>query len=82
MTPVGIGVASLGDLGTGASRRHADGANLLGLAPGALESMGMLGVSLGFDTAFIAALHTARFFLLTLTIPSVALLMGKGGKRM
>lgn len=49
----------------------------LGLAPGALESMGALGIALGFDTAFIAAHHTARFFLLTLTIPSVALLVGK-----
>ena len=49
----------------------------LGLAPGALESMGALGIALGFDTAFIAAHHTARFFLLTLAIPSVALLVGK-----
>lgn len=43
----------------------------LGMAPGALESMGALGLVLGFDTAFIAAHHTARFFLLTLTIPSI-----------
>jgi hypothetical protein len=49
----------------------------LGLAPGALESMGALGIALGFDTAFIAAHHTARFFLLTLSIPTVALLMGR-----
>lgn len=49
----------------------------LGLAPGALESMGALGIALGFDTAFIAAHHTARFFLLTLSIPSVAILVGK-----
>jgi len=49
----------------------------LGLAPGALESMGALGIALGFDTAFIAAHHTARFFLLTLSIPSVALLVGR-----
>ena len=49
----------------------------LGLAPGALESMGALGIALGFDTAFIAAHHTARFFLLTLAIPSVTLLVGK-----
>ncbi len=47
----------------------------LGLAPGALESMGALGIALGFDTAFIAAHHTVRFFLLTLSIPSVALLV-------
>ncbi len=49
----------------------------LGLAPGALESMGALGIALGFDTAFIAAHHTARFFLLTLSIPTVALLVGR-----
>jgi len=53
----------------------------LGLAPGALESMGALGIALGFDTAFIAAHHTARFFLLTLSIPSVALLMGRKRNR-
>lgn len=44
----------------------------LGLAPGALESMGALGLALGFDTAFIAAHHTTRFFFLTLAIPTVA----------
>lgn len=49
----------------------------LGLAPGALESMGAMGVALGYDTAFIAAHHTMRFFLLTLTIPTVGLLVGR-----
>ena len=49
----------------------------LGLAPGALESMGALGLALGFDTAFIAAHHTARFFMLSLAIPTVAALFGK-----
>ncbi len=49
----------------------------LGLGPGALESMGALGVALGFDTAFIAAHHTVRFFLLTLSIPTVTLLVGR-----
>jgi uncharacterized membrane protein AbrB (regulator of aidB expression) len=49
----------------------------LGLAPGALEAMGALGIALGFDTAFIAAHHTARFFLLTLAIPTVAIVTGK-----
>lgn len=49
----------------------------LGLAPGALESMGALGVALGFDTAFIAAHHTARFFLLTLSVPTVGLIVGR-----
>lgn len=49
----------------------------LGLSPGALEAMGALGVALGFDTAFIAAHHTARFFLLTLAIPTVGFFVGK-----
>ena len=44
----------------------------LGLAPGALEGMGALGIALGFDTAFIAAHHVTRLLLLTLAIPSVA----------
>jgi membrane AbrB-like protein len=47
----------------------------LGLAPGALEGMGALGVALGFDTAFIAAHHVARLLLLTIAIPVVALLV-------
>lgn len=46
----------------------------LGLAPGALEAMGALGIALGFDTAFIAAHHTLRFFILTLAIPTVGFL--------
>jgi len=49
----------------------------VGLAPGALESMGALGIALGYDTAFIAAHHTARFFLLTLLIPTVAAVAGR-----
>lgn len=49
----------------------------LGLAPGALETMGALGIALGFDTAFIAAHHTMRFFLLTLAIPSVGIVIGR-----
>lgn len=49
----------------------------LGIAPGALESMGALGLALGFDTAFIAAHHTARFFMLTLAIPTVAAISRK-----
>lgn len=45
----------------------------LGLAPGALEGMGALGIALGFDTAFIAAHHVFRLLLLTIAIPAVAL---------
>ncbi len=49
----------------------------LGLSPGALESMGALGIALGFDTAFIAAHHTARFLFLTLGVPAVIALASK-----
>jgi membrane AbrB-like protein len=47
----------------------------LGLAPGALESMGALGIALGFDTAFIAAHHVVRILVLSFAIPGVALLV-------
>ncbi|HQZ12162.1 MAG TPA: AbrB family transcriptional regulator [Devosia sp.] len=47
----------------------------LGLSPGALEGMGILGIALGFDTAFIAAHHVARLLMLTVAIPVVALLV-------
>ncbi|RDE08012.1 AbrB family transcriptional regulator [Pelagibacterium lacus] len=43
----------------------------LGLSPGGLESMGALGIALGYDTAFIAAHHVARLLMLTLAIPIV-----------
>jgi uncharacterized membrane protein AbrB (regulator of aidB expression) len=52
----------------------------LGLAPGALESMGALGIALGFDTAFIAAHHVARLLLLTVAIPVVVLLVRERDK--
>lgn len=47
----------------------------LGLAPGGLESMGALGIALGFDTAFIAAHHVMRLLYLTFAIPAVVLLI-------
>lgn len=47
----------------------------LGLAPGALEGMGALGIALGFDTAFIAAHHVARLLMLTVAVPVVALMI-------
>jgi uncharacterized protein len=47
----------------------------LGLAPGALEGMGAMGVALGYDTAFIAAHHVARLLLLTIAIPVVAVMV-------
>lgn len=46
----------------------------LGLSPGGLESMGALGIALGYDTAFIAAHHVFRILLLTLGIPIVLLI--------
>ena len=47
----------------------------LGLAPGALEGMGALGIALGYDTAFIAAHHVLRLLMLTLAIPTVVVLI-------
>jgi uncharacterized protein len=47
----------------------------LGLSPGGLESMGALGIALGYDTAFIAAHHVARLLMLTLAIPTVVWLV-------
>lgn len=46
----------------------------LGLAPGGIESMGALGVALGYDTAFIAGHHVVRMLLLILAIPLVAMM--------
>lgn len=46
----------------------------LGLSPGGLESMGALGIALGYDTAFIAAHHVFRLLLLTFAIPLVAMM--------
>ena len=46
----------------------------LGLSPGGLESMGALGIALGYDTAFIAAHHVFRLLLLTFAIPVVAMM--------
>jgi membrane AbrB-like protein len=45
----------------------------IGLAPGALEGMGALGIALGFDTAFIAAHHVIRLLLLSFAIPAVTI---------
>ena len=53
----------------------------LGLAPGALEGMGALGIALGFDTAFIAAHHVFRLLLLTISIPMVTLWLRRSAAR-
>jgi membrane AbrB-like protein len=47
----------------------------LGLSPGGLESMGALGIALGYDTAFIAAHHVSRLLMLTAAIPTVAMML-------
>ncbi|MGV8853870.1 MAG: AbrB family transcriptional regulator [Devosia sp.] len=47
----------------------------LGLAPGALEGMGALGIALGYDTGFIAAHHVLRLLMLTLAIPTVVMVI-------
>lgn len=47
----------------------------LGLSPGGLESMGALGIALGYDTAFIAAHHVFRLLLLTFAIPFVVFML-------
>lgn len=52
----------------------------IGLAPGALEGMGALGIALGYDTAFIAAHHVIRLLLLSFAIPAVAIMV-RGSER-
>jgi len=47
----------------------------VGLAPGALEGMGALGVALGYDTAFIAAHHVIRLLMLSFAIPLVVMVI-------
>lgn len=53
----------------------------IGLAPGALEGMGALGIALGYDTAFIAAHHVIRLLLLSFAIPGVVMLLRLSERR-
>jgi uncharacterized membrane protein AbrB (regulator of aidB expression) len=53
----------------------------IGLAPGALEGMGALGIALGYDTAFIAAHHVIRLLLLSFAIPAVVVLLRLSERR-
>lgn len=46
----------------------------LAFAPGGLESMGALGIALGYDTAFIAGHHVFRLLILVFAIPIIATL--------
>ena len=74
-TLITVAIASATAFGAAAFVDMPYGQIWLGLAPGGLESMGTLGIALGFDTAFIAAHHVARLLLLTIAIPVVALLV-------
>ncbi|KKB06707.1 hypothetical protein VE25_21305 [Devosia geojensis] len=53
----------------------------VGLAPGALEGMGALGIALGYDTAFVAAHHVIRLLLLSFAIPAVVVLIRLSERR-
>jgi len=53
----------------------------VGLAPGALEGMGALGIALGYDTAFVAAHHVIRLLLLSFAIPAVAVMVRVSERR-
>ncbi|MCW5722280.1 MAG: AbrB family transcriptional regulator [Devosia sp.] len=67
VTLIALGVAQLVDMPFGQI--------WLGLAPGALEGMGALGIALGYDTAFIAAHHVIRLLMLSFAIPTVVVLV-------
>ncbi|MDB5624001.1 MAG: AbrB family transcriptional regulator, partial [Devosia sp.] len=73
VTAVAFGVSRLVDMPFGQV--------WLGLAPGALEGMGALGIALGFDAAFIAAHHVIRLLLLSFAIPAVAMLIRRQDER-
>jgi membrane AbrB-like protein len=47
----------------------------IGIMPGGLETMGALGVALGYDTAFIAAHHVVRLVLLGIGIPLMVVML-------
>jgi membrane AbrB-like protein len=72
-TMMTVGIVTVVALGASQLVEMPLGQIWLGLAPGALEGMGALGIALGFDTAFIAAHHVFRLLLLTIAIPAVAL---------
>lgn len=73
VTVMALGVAQLVDMPFGQI--------WLGLAPGALEGMGALGIALGYDTAFIAAHHVIRLMLLSFAIPAVVVFIRRREQR-
>lgn len=74
-TAMTVGITTLVTLAASGLVEMPFGQIWLGLAPGALEGMGALGIALGFDTAFIAAHHVARLLLLTVAIPVIAIMV-------
>lgn len=74
-TVITIAITTLFALGVSVFVSMPIGQIWLGLSPGGLESMGALGIALGYDTAFIAAHHVARLLMLTFAIPLVVMLV-------
>lgn len=68
-TVLTIAITTLFALGLSPFVEMQTGEIWLALSPGGLESMGALGVALGYDTAFIASHHVIRLLVLTLAIP-------------
>lgn len=80
-TALTIGIVTLFALGAAQLVDIPFGQIWIGLSPGALETMGALGVALGYDTAFIAAHQVARLLLLGFGIPLVVLLVRRSAVR-
>lgn len=74
-TAMTVGIVTVVAWGVGLLVDMPYGQIWLGLAPGALEGMGGLGIALGYDTAFIAAHHVIRLLMLSLAIPTVVVLI-------
>ncbi|WP_323014941.1 AbrB family transcriptional regulator [Devosia sp.] len=74
-TAMTVGIVTLVSYGVSFMVDMPFGQIWLGLSPGALESMGALGIALGYDTAFIAAHHVIRLLMLSFAIPAVAMLI-------
>jgi uncharacterized protein len=77
-TAMTLGIVTLVTLGVAQLVDMPFGQLWLGLSPGALESMGALGIALGYDTAFIAAHHVVRLLMLSFAIPVVVWVVKRG----
>jgi uncharacterized membrane protein AbrB (regulator of aidB expression) len=80
-TSLTVGITTLVSLGVSLLVEMPFGQIWIGLAPGALEGMGALGIALGYDTAFVAAHHVIRLLLLSFAIPAVAVMVRVGEQR-